>query len=94
MSDSKISDNLTVEIEPRHNRILPQASELYEKRSDGDCKLVIVSEEKTIACHREVLTAYSPVFGNMFTAGMTESVTGTVQVHDFSADIMEAVIRY
>ena len=94
MSGWTISDRSFVRIEPTRNPILPQARELYWKQSDGDCKLVIVSEDKTITCHRKVLAAYSPVFEKIFTSGMRESVTGTVQVHDFSADIIEAILRY
>ena len=61
-----------------------------EKFSDVE----ITCGERTFSCHKNILSARSPVFKAMFMAGMKETTSGKVEIKDYSSDVIQQMIRF
>ena len=61
-----------------------------EKFSDVE----ITCGERTFSCHKNILSARSPVFKAMFQADMKETASGKVEIKDYSPDVIQQMIRY
>ena len=54
----------------------------------------ITCGEKTFSCHKNILSARSPVFKAMFQADMKETTSGKVEIKDYSPDVIQQMIRF
>ncbi|XP_001606154.1 speckle-type POZ protein B-like [Nasonia vitripennis] len=68
--------------------------QLIELERFSDVCLIVVDEAVRLPAHRNVLAARSPVFAAMFEHDMRESQDGTVQIYDFDAETIRAMLRY
>lgn len=71
--------------------LLPALQGLREQGIFTDCHLEI--RGKKIPCHRLVLAICSPVLKAMLLSGMKESQRCTIPIDEFSAEIMEAIVK-
>ena len=91
MEDKETTDTFTVNHAVKNSIGGVNFPNLYKQGEFDDCKLV--TEEKTIACHRAVLSKHSYVLKAMFTNDMAESVSKAIKVVGFSGDTMDRIVQ-
>ncbi|KAI1708255.1 BTB/POZ domain-containing protein [Ditylenchus destructor] len=65
---------------------------MWKSRLFADCSLEI--GEKRFPTHKCILAQWSEVFRNMFSLPMEEADSGIVEISDFSADSISAMLEY
>ena len=77
-------------------RIQKQLCEDYSKMflDEANSDVEIICGEKTFPCHRNILSARSPVFKAMFEADMEEKRSGQVMMKNFSTAVIEDMLIF
>ena len=94
ISESTISS--TQNKDSLSKRISKQLCEDYSKMflDEANSDVEIICGEKTFSCHRNILSARSPVFKAMFENDMEEKRLGQVMIKDFSSAVIEDLLMY
>ena len=83
----KLAEQKTLERKKKLGEILFKEKELVDAK--------IICEGKTFECHKIVLSSRSDVFATMFkNKSMSEAQSGVVEIDDFKADVIEAMIDF
>lgn len=80
----------------RNDSLQKALKEMFCKNIFTDASIVVVEEAvvRVIPVHRCILMARSEVFRNMFTANMSESMSGEVMIYDISYEIMYELLIF
>jgi len=65
---------------------------LWSSKSSSD--VLIVAGGKEFSVHRSILAARSPVLRSMFSTGMAEASTATVEITDISPEALEILLEF
>ncbi|KAI1715968.1 BTB/POZ domain-containing protein [Ditylenchus destructor] len=65
---------------------------MWKSQLFTDCTLKV--GEKSFTSHKCILAQWSEVFRNMFSLPMEEADSGIVEISDFSADSISAMLEY
>ncbi|XP_046992359.1 actin-binding protein IPP isoform X1 [Schistocerca americana] len=66
----------------------------FLRQNSRFCDISIVAGGKVLKAHRAVLSASSPYFQAMFTAGLSEEQQETIELHDVSPNILHTLIDF
>ncbi|CAG0905143.1 unnamed protein product, partial [Cyprideis torosa] len=77
---------------PCSSPLVESGEKLFSLGLHSDITLVV--EDRKFALHKNILAAQSPVFASMFDHDMLEKQTGEVKITDFSAEVIEELLRF
>ncbi|CAG0902031.1 unnamed protein product [Cyprideis torosa] len=77
---------------PCSSSVVETGEKLFSLGLHSDITLLV--EDRKFAVHKNILAAQSPVFGAMFQHDMMEKQTGEVKIADFSAEVIEELLRF
>ncbi|CAG0902429.1 unnamed protein product [Cyprideis torosa] len=77
---------------PCSSSVVESGKKLFSLGLHSDITLLV--EDRKFALHKNILAAQSPVFGSMFQHDMLEKQTGEVKITDFSAEVIEELLRF
>jgi len=81
-----------VEVDERHAPIPPTICDMWR---DGElCDVTLVADGVELPAHRLVLASVSPYFRTLFGVGLTDSKSPTINIVNFSADILRKILKY
>ena len=91
-AEPAVDETTVVEVHGFDKEWLKPLYEMYGKRELTD---VVLSVGETLrGVHREVVATVSPVLRKMFSAGMVESNSTQVELHDVSEPALAALIEF
>jgi len=71
---------------------LKNVKNLLEGRKNTDIDFIV--QDKKIPAHKDVLSARSSFFSNMFSSGMIESCQKEIAISDISSEAFEVLLEY
>jgi len=92
MNDLVQQKNPEASIDFHLNELVQDIEKIFSSKDHFD--VVLECGEERFECHKNILSARSPVFRAMFEANMKESNSGTVEIEDIEPDVLLDMLNF